>query len=89
MQSRIKALEKLPNLEAVTQDPALTFTFGKPEDLPTPILQLDGAWFTYKNASKSLLPPDSNDWILKDVDLSIDLQSRIAVSFANTKMFLS
>lgn len=79
VQSRIKALEKLPNLEAVSEDPALSFKFGTPEGLPAPVLQLDGTWFSYSNEKNKLPPPDSKDWILKDVDLTVDLQSRIAV----------
>lgn len=79
-QSRIKALEKMPNLEAVANDPCLTFKFGKPEDLPTPVLQLDGSWFTYKKGLSKLPPSNSDDWVIKDVDMSVDLQSRIAVS---------
>lgn len=80
VQSRIKALEKLPNLEAVCSDPALTFKFGEPEELPTPVLQLDAAWFTYKKEAP-LPPSNSDDWVLKDVDLSVDLQSRLAVGW--------
>lgn len=75
VQSRIKALEKLPQLEAVANDPTLNFTFGVPENLPTPVLQLSGAWFSYLPSSAP-----EQEWILKNVDFSVDLQSRIAVS---------
>lgn len=81
VQSRIKTLEKLPRLEAVTGDPTLSFHFDTPEELPTPILQLSGAWFMYDTNGA---PSTSSDaWVLKNVDLSIDLQSRIAVCGVN------
>ncbi|XP_055388463.1 uncharacterized protein LOC129617043 [Condylostylus longicornis] len=83
VQSRIKALEKLPNLEAVSQDPALSFKFSVPEELPTPVLQLDEAWFSYRALKDRAPAPDSDDWILKNVDLSVDLQSRIAICGVN------
>lgn len=73
----------------VAEDPALVFTFGVPEELSLPILQLDGAWFSYTGDKNKFPSPNSPDWVLKDVDLSVDLQSHIAVSFLQLcfKMF--
>lgn len=74
VQSRIKALEKLPMLDAVKEDPTLTFSFLDPEALPTPMLQMNGVSFAYSQDSKRLL---------NNLDMTVDLDSRIAVCGVN------
>eukprot|EP00398_MALV-I-01_sp_L67-1_P000107 gene107-750_t len=78
VQSRIKALAKLPMLEELTQDPTLHFQFDNVEPLPTPICQLNEISFKYPKQQGA----DKN-FHLKNVDLAIDLESRIAVCGAN------
>jgi ATPase subunit of ABC transporter with duplicated ATPase domains len=75
VQSRIKALAKLPHLEAVAEDASLFFKLPVPEELPTPMLQLDGAWFAYDKENSQ----NDTKWILENVSFSVDLNSRIAV----------
>ncbi|XP_053992596.1 uncharacterized protein LOC128883835 isoform X2 [Hylaeus volcanicus] len=79
VQSRIKALAKLPHLEAVAEDASLFFKLPVPEELPTPILQLDGAWFAYDKENSR----DDTKWILENVSFSVDLNSRIAICGVN------
>jgi ATP-binding cassette subfamily F protein 3 len=69
-QSRIKILEKLPELEPPEQeDQAEKFKFPDPEKISPPILQLDEASFGYT--------PDK--LILKDVNVDVGLDSRMAI----------
>ncbi|GMF71263.1 unnamed protein product [[Candida] boidinii] len=72
-QSRIKKLEKLPILEPPEEEKAITFKFPEPESLSPPILQLLGVSFGY----------DPKKLLLKDVDLDVQLDSRIALVGAN------
>ncbi|MDR3506029.1 MAG: ABC-F family ATP-binding cassette domain-containing protein [Acidocella sp.] len=67
-QSRIKALERLPQIESVVEDHATEFSFPSPEALPPPMLQLDGVDIGY----------DSKP-ILTGVSLRIDMEDRIAL----------
>ena len=73
VQSRIKALNKLPMLDAVGQDPTTVFNFGDPEELPIPIMQVNDVSFNYGD----------NAPVLRDVNLSIDLDSRLAICGVN------
>lgn len=72
-QSRIKKLEKLPVLEPPEDDKVVTFRFPDPDSISPPIIQLQNVTFGYK--------PDSN--ILKDVDLDVGVDSRIALVGGN------
>lgn len=72
-QSRIKKLEKLPILEPPEEDKAISFSFPEPEKLSPPIIQLKDASFGYN--------PDK--LIMKDVDLDIGMNSRIALVGGN------
>lgn len=72
-QSRIKKLEKLPILELPEEDKAVEFRFSEPEKISPPILQMQGVTFGY-NPERLLL---------KDVDLDIQMDSRIALVGAN------
>ncbi|OWB58159.1 hypothetical protein B5S28_g4157 [[Candida] boidinii] len=72
-QSRIKKLEKLPILEPPEEEKAITFKFPDPESLSPPILQLLAVSFGY----------DPKKLLLRDVDLDVQLDSRIALVGAN------
>lgn len=69
-QSRIKILEKLPELEPPEEeDAAENFKFPDPEKISPPLLQLSEVSFGYT--------PEK--MILKDVDIDIGLDSRICL----------
>ncbi len=67
-QSRIKALERLPQIDAVVEDQATEFSFPSPEDLPPPMVQLEGVDIGYNG-----MP------VLRGVSLRIDMEDRIAL----------
>jgi len=67
-QSRIKALERMPQLDSVVEDKATTFSFPSPEDLPPPMLQLDNVDIGYDGKA-----------ILTGVSLRLDMEDRIAL----------
>jgi len=71
-QSRLKALAKLPPLDAVIEDAPTRFAFPEPEQLSPPILALERAETGYGG------PP-----ILRGLDLRIDQDDRIALLGAN------
>ncbi|CAG8437092.1 2271_t:CDS:2 [Funneliformis mosseae] len=68
-QSKIKVLEKLPVLEPPEIEATVTFRFPNPDPLSPPILQLSDVSFRY----------ETGDNIITDVNLSVQLDSRIAV----------
>ncbi|QLQ78422.1 hypothetical protein HG537_0A06690 [Torulaspora globosa] len=72
-QSRIKKLEKLPVLEPPEQEKSITFKFPDCEKLSPPIIQLQDVSFGY----------NENDLLLKDVNLDLQMDSRIALVGAN------
>ena len=67
-QSRIKALERMPQIEAVVEDHATEFSFPSPEDLPPPMVQLDAVDIGYDGKP-----------ILTGVSLRLDMEDRIAL----------
>jgi ATP-binding cassette subfamily F protein 3 len=71
-QSRLKALAKLPVIDAVIEDAATTFNFPEPEELAPPVLALEHVEVGYGG------PP-----ILRGLDLRIDQDDRIALLGAN------
>lgn len=71
--SRMKKLEKLPVLDLPEVEHQYTFSFPDPEKLPAPILQLQGVSFSYK----------PEELMLNDVDMDIEMDSRIALVGAN------
>jgi len=71
-QSRIKALEKLPVLDAVIEDASTTFAFPEPEELAPPVLALEHVEVGYGGAP-----------VLRNLDLRIDQEDRIALLGAN------
>jgi ATP-binding cassette subfamily F protein 3 len=67
-QSRIKALERMPQIDAVVEDRATVFTFPSPTELPPPMLQLDNVDIGYDGKA-----------ILSGVSLRLDMEDRIAL----------
>lgn len=72
-QSRIKKLEKLPVLEPPEDDRVITFRFPDPDGLSPPILQMQEVTFGY----------DPSKILIKDVDLDVQMDSRIAFCGGN------
>ncbi|KAI9632629.1 putative translational regulator GCN20-like ABC transporter protein [Dioszegia hungarica] len=68
-QSRIKILEKLPELEPPEEEDNESFKFPDPEKISPPLLQLDEVTFGYS--------PEKI--ILKGVNINVDFDSRIAI----------
>ena len=80
VQSRIKALQRLPLLEEIVKDPALIFEFKEPEPLPSPILKLDHVTFSYPARSGE----ESRGGFKVTCDgFGMDLDSRIALCGEN------
>ncbi|CDH52535.1 protein gcn20 [Lichtheimia corymbifera JMRC:FSU:9682] len=69
-QSRIKILEKLPVLEPPTSEKEVTFSFPDPDAISPPVLQMNDCLFGYDPKKKV---------IIKDINLDVRLDSRIAV----------
>jgi len=68
-QSRLKALEKLPDLQPVVVDPPVVLKFPECEKLSPPVLQLDEVTFYYEKGKV----------VLNKVSLSANQESRIAL----------
>jgi len=71
-QARIKAIERLPVIEAVLEDHATRFAFPEPAQLSPPILSIDRVSVGYGG------PP-----ILRNLTLRVDMDDRIALLGAN------
>ncbi len=71
-QARIKALERLPQIETVIEDTPTRFNFPQPARIAPPILALDRVTIGY----------DSKP-VLKNLSLTIDMDDRIALLGAN------
>ena len=71
-QSRLKALSKLPPLDAVIEDTPTRFAFPAPEPLAPPIVQIERADVGYGGAP-----------VLRGLDLRVDQDDRIALLGAN------
>ncbi|KAG8533327.1 uncharacterized protein KY384_002110 [Bacidia gigantensis] len=69
-QSRIKKLEKMPVLEAPEAEYSVHFRFPDVEKLSPPIIQMSNVAFAY---------PGANSPLLKDIDLDVQLDSRIGI----------
>jgi len=72
-QSRLKSLEKMDLVDAVISDRAIKFSFPKPENLGSSIITLDHVDVGY----------EKDNPVLKDINLSISNDSRIALLGAN------
>ena len=71
-QSRLKALERMPAIEAVVEDAPTRFAFPTPQHLAPPILTLDKVAVGYDGAP-----------VLRGVSLSVEMDDRIALLGAN------
>jgi ATP-binding cassette subfamily F protein 3 len=71
-QSRLKALAKLPPLDAVIEDTPTRFAFPDPEPLAPPIVNIERAEVGYGGAP-----------VLRNLDLRLDPDDRIALLGAN------
>ena len=71
-QARLKALEKLPVIDAVVEDTAAHFSFPEPEQLPPPILSVNRASVGYEGRP-----------VLSNLSFRLDMESRIALLGAN------
>jgi len=71
-QSRLKALERMPPIAAGVDEQVAEFAFPEPEALSPPIIRLEGVSVGYGG------PP-----VLRDLDLRIDQDDRIALLGAN------
>lgn len=69
-QSRIKKLERMPALEAPEAEYTVHFKFGDVEKLSPPIIQMSNVHFSYGKDKPA---------ILKNVDLDVQLDSRIGI----------
>ncbi|KAK0446489.1 P-loop containing nucleoside triphosphate hydrolase protein [Desarmillaria tabescens] len=72
-QSRIKILEKLPELEPPEADETESFKFPETDKISPPILQMNEVTFGYS----------SEKIVLKGVNIDVGLDSRIAIVGAN------
>lgn len=70
VQSKIKALERLPELKPIQKEVPVVLRFPEPETLFPPLLQLDSVTFSYGPEGRI---------ILNNVDLSASMQSRICI----------
>jgi ATP-binding cassette, subfamily F, member 3 len=71
-QSRLKALARLPAIEAVVEDSPTRFYFPEPARIAPPIMALDRVAAGYNGRA-----------VLRDVSLAIDMDDRIALLGAN------
>ncbi|PWN39885.1 P-loop containing nucleoside triphosphate hydrolase protein [Ceraceosorus guamensis] len=72
-QSKIKELERMPEVEAPEQDEVVKFRLPETDKLPPPLLQLDNVTFGYT--------PDKI--LLRDVNFDVGMESRIAIVGSN------
>jgi ATP-binding cassette subfamily F protein 3 len=71
-QSRIKALERMPQIESVVEDKVTRFSFPEPNKLAPPMLSLDGVDIGYDGTP-----------VLRGVSLRVDMEDRIALLGTN------
>jgi ATP-binding cassette subfamily F protein 3 len=71
-QARIKALERLPQIESVIEDAPTRFNFPEPPRIAPPILALERVDIGYGSTK-----------VLRNVSLSVDMDDRIALLGAN------
>jgi ATP-binding cassette subfamily F protein 3 len=71
-QARIKALERLPQIESVIEDAPTRFAFPEPSRVAPPILALDRVAIGYAGVP-----------VLRNISLTVDMDDRIALLGAN------
>jgi ATP-binding cassette, subfamily F, member 3 len=67
-QSRLKALERLPQIDSVVEETPVSFSFPSPRAMAPPILALDRAAVGYGGAP-----------VLRNLNLRLDMEDRIAL----------
>ncbi len=72
-QSRLKMLEKMEMVDAVTDSRSITLNFPSPKELPPPLVKIDHADVGY----------EAGNPILKNIHQRIDMDDRIALLGAN------
>jgi len=71
-QSRLKALERMPQIESVVEDKVTRFSFPEPNKLAPPMLSLDDVDIGYDGKA-----------VLRGVSLRVDMEDRIALLGTN------
>jgi ATP-binding cassette subfamily F protein 3 len=71
-QARVKAMERLPQIDSVIEDKPTKFAFPEPAELAPPIVAIDGVSVGY-----------DGHVVLRDLMLSLDMEDRIALLGAN------
>jgi ATP-binding cassette, subfamily F, member 3 len=71
-QARIKALERLPQIDTVIEDTPTRFNFPEPQRIAPPILALDRVDIGYNDVP-----------VLRNISLTVDMDDRIALLGAN------
>ncbi|OMH81583.1 putative ABC transporter ATP-binding protein [Zancudomyces culisetae] len=69
-QSKLKVLEKLPELEPPELEKVVTFTFPETERITPPLLYMDEVTFKY---------PTASNFVLKNVNIDMRMDSRVAI----------
>ena len=72
-QSRIKAIERMPQIESVVEDKVTRFSFPEPNKLAPPMLSLDNVDIGYDGKA-----------VLSGVSLRVDMEDRIALLGTNS-----
>ncbi len=72
-QSRLKAIEKMDFVDAVLAERSISFNFPEPEEIGSPLIHLDNVSVGYEPGKA----------ILKNLNLRIDMDDRIALLGAN------
>ncbi|TNE57439.1 MAG: ABC transporter ATP-binding protein [Alphaproteobacteria bacterium] len=72
-QSRLKAIARLEPIASVTEERTIPFNFPNPSEMRSPIVRLEGTAVGYEPGKP----------ILKDINLRIDMDDRIALLGAN------
>jgi len=70
VQSKIKLLEKLPELKPVEKETSIVFAFPEVEKIAPPVLQLDEVSFRYS---------EDRPYLFHNVDLQSSMESRICI----------
>jgi len=70
VQSRIKALERIADVELYEEDSEYVFTFPDPGMVEAPIMGFDNVSFGY---------PGTNRTLFKNLDFGLDMESRLAI----------
>ena len=75
VQSRIKKLQRMAELAPMVEEGAVELPFLPPGPISPPILQLEDCEFRYH--------PDDKDPLFRNVNLGVDMESRVALVGAN------